>query len=99
MKTKYTKGDWFIKNSDTNLYSVIYSKNGKRIAEVKSFGNSKIFNDPLVSERIANSKLMVSAPVLLDVLNEMLIYCRCNSTTQLDPIIRKAEEAIKKAIN
>ena len=96
-KTKFTKGEWTAKNAESNLYSMVYSTNGKRIAEVKSYGKSDSFNDASVPERIANTKLICAAPEILSALNDLLIYCRSNSTSQLEPLIRKAENAVKKA--
>ena len=96
MKTKFTNGKWFTKN-ESKLFSEIFSENGLRIAEVKSFGKDKVFNDPTVSQRIANAKLISAAPDLFNSLNDLLIYCRSNSTSQLEPLIRNAENAIKKA--
>ena len=96
-KTKFTKGEWIIENKEHNLYSMIHSESGKRIAEIKSYGKSDTFNDPSVKERIANAKLICAAPEMLSALNDLLIYCRLNSTSQLEPLIRNAENAVKKA--
>ena len=96
-KTNFTKGEWIVENKEHNLYSMIYSESGKRIAEVKSYGKSDSFKDPSVKERIANAKLISTSPELLSALNDLLIYCRLNSTSQLEPLIRKAENAVKKA--
>lgn len=60
---KHTKGEWTIHTSEQtkDLYSMIYSNN-IRIAEVKSYGNCATFNDATIEERLANEKLIATAP-------------------------------------
>jgi vacuolar-type H+-ATPase subunit D/Vma8 len=67
---KHTKGTWIIK-SDYSIYeSTIKTIKGVRIAEVKSYGTKKPFKDATVEERLANQKLIASAPELLEALIE-----------------------------
>ena len=48
-------------------------------------------------EARANAVLISAAPDMLTALNDLLVYCRSNSTSQLEPLIRNAENAIQKA--
>lgn len=68
MKTKHTKGEWIIGVKYSEYESTIVSKDGKRIAEVKSYPNNGILNDVSKSERIANAKLIAAAPEMLKAL-------------------------------
>ena len=59
LESKFTKGDWVVRNEETtHIYqSTIETQEGVRIAELKSFGNDKQFNDSTFDERLFNEKL------------------------------------------
>ena len=93
-KTKFTKGEWFthIVEEPFSERAFVRSKNDEGVLtllETRSIANFE--------EQKANAVLVSAAPDMLAALNDLLIYCRSNSTNQLEPIIRKAENAVKKA--
>lgn len=96
MKTKFTKGEWFIYNS-CDLYSDIRSTNGKRIAEVKSFGNEKPFNDPTTNQRKANEKLIIAAPDLFHACVNAASTLKSIGVDKSAEIMKELLNAIKKA--
>lgn len=68
METKHTKEEWIIKDDHYSIESTIVSKDGKRIAQVKSYPKKSPLNDVSKSERIANAKLIAAAPEMLKAL-------------------------------
>ena len=88
MKTKHTQGKWIVLKSN-ELESTIITENQIRICEVKSFTGSS-FNDATYEEQIANTKLIASAPELLEAL--MCAYLNCKNLTP------EADEFIKSVI-
>lgn len=99
MKTKFTKGEWYIED----FYSINETRiisNGKRICEAKHYGK-KIhprFKEPSKIEGKANAKLISAAPDLFEALQKIMKtqqsmdWCESNSE-----FIYMAQKAIKKA--
>lgn len=85
MKTKHTQGNWIISKFN-EVESTITSENGIRICEVKSYSGES-FNDATYEEQIANSKLISSAPELLEALMCAYLNCR-NLTPEADQFIK-----------
>jgi len=93
-KKKFTKGEWFthIVEEPFSERAFVRSKNDEGVLtllETRSIANFE--------EQKANAVLISAAPDMLEALNDLLIYCRLNSTSQLEPLIRNADSAIKKA--
>lgn len=96
MKAKFTKGEWFVLSS-VNLYSIIKSTNGKRIAEVKSYGTRKPFNDPTTEQREANEKLICAAPDLFYACVNAAKTLISAGVTEESEIMKQLIKAIEKA--
>lgn len=96
MKTNHTKGEW-IAVSNTTLYSMIYSKSGKSIAEVKSYGTEKPFNNPTIKQREANARLIAAAPDLLEACIQLFDYYKSECPIPNLEVLKKAQNAIKKS--
>jgi len=84
------QGEIFIKGDDTLQ---------RPIAKVsRPVNNDWMNNTDWFYKAMEKATLAAAAPELLDVLKEMLVYCRGNSTSQLEPIIKKADNIIKKSV-
>ena len=93
---KITKGNWMYNEYtpyDYGVYSDCEEREGRDIAIVRSYANDE--------ETLANAKLIAAAPDLLKALEKITDWVKALSDwvsgTTLDPDIRGAEEAIKKA--
>lgn len=109
MKTKFTKGNW--KADLRGGCCAVYPENlSNETNGCHSYDKRNIFysdkdakyNDEkgcwyMSEEAQANAVLISAAPDMLTALNDLLVYCRSNSTSQLEPLIRNAENAIQKA--
>lgn len=96
MKTNHTKGEW-IAVGNTSLYSMIYSKSGVCIAEVKSYDTKKPFNNPTIKQREANAKLIATSPELLEMCIKCLKHLEISNIGKslqfdLKNVIKKATE-------
>ena len=99
MEKKFTKGEWLVSNEHNFAYeNDIVSCEGVRVASVKSFPKSDIFNDATEEERKYNSELIACAPLLLDWLIELhsnikedsAIYRSSLKCEAVDNLIKKA---------
>jgi hypothetical protein len=103
MEFKGTQDDWI---ADYSYESETYiSCNGLRIAEVKHYKHYDL-NDPSTEEGRANAKLIAAAPELLKALqlvaDELFQAIECINgleSAKLSTTIKKADEAINKALN
>ena len=86
METKFTKGDWETNND--YVWSGI-----KQICDIYEIDNA---NKDI--EAMSNAKLISAAPDMFNALRELLVYCRQNSTSQLEPKIKNAANALNKAV-
>ena len=96
-KHKFTKGQWVIsekrdKNKNGTIDINIDAPDAKllSIATIYSFGEHDINAE-------SDAKLICASKDILFALEDILNYCRLNSTSQLEPLIRKAEKAVEKA--
>jgi len=48
------------------------------------------------NKAMEKAELAAAAPELLDALKDLLVYCRNNSTSQLEPLIKRADKIIDK---
>ena len=101
MEFKATKGEWKIKNPNTEDYTHIAC--GKiRIAEVKHYFGRRFPNDPREVEGKANAKLIAAAPDLLKACIHALEMCEDRVTpTENDLTIMagRLKAPINKALN
>ena len=98
--TKFTKGEWIIDFGHTLGHIKAVLKGRSTTPTVAIYNNrTRIIRKDPTEEEIANACLISSAPDLYEALKEMTIYCRCNSTNQLESIIKKADLALQKAVN
>lgn len=90
METEFSKGKWICNKSIAPLTGI------EGEIEISTTDKTVVEWIALCHDS-ANAQLISAAPDLLNSLNDILIYCRSNSTSQLEPLIRNAEIAIKKA--
>ena len=96
MEKKFTKGKWICNEKKAEVISEHdCSNNGGIDIIAQCYCGFNVENT--THEAMANAVLISAAPDMLTALNDLLIYCRSNSTSQLEPLIRNAENAIKKA--
>ena len=92
--SKYTPGPWKVEQDGKRMLC-IRASNGRKPANINGdIGYKKDGNDIEIK---ANARLIASAPELLEVLKELLIYCRGNMTNQLERLVKQGEQAISKA--
>ena len=93
MKKEWTKGEF--KDKGNGLYSLnIDSKQDGLINIISCNGLDRMISRKDVE---SNLNLCVAAPDMYEALNDLLIYCRLNKTSQLESLIKQAEMALNKA--
>jgi hypothetical protein len=96
MRFKGTNGEWKVEIDGNPFESTIFC-NELRICEVKSYGTP--FNDPSLEERIANAKLIASAPDLLKALEQIQFAVKNGNVKGLfHDEINDMDNAIEKAL-
>jgi hypothetical protein len=115
MEFKGTKGEWkicesFLENSKDNKNSVVIFSKDREHSSIKDYPYAMVCSiSPLLSfnkEDEANAKLIAAAPELLKALqlvaSELFHAIECINgleSAKLSTTIKKADEAINKALN
>ena len=99
MKTKFTKGDWFVYNEDRILSGDegigIDCKTDKGSSTIVLFGDSPL-TDVTNQESLANAKLIAAAPDLLEAC-ERARYAIRFEIVSVAEVLDILDNAIKKA--
>lgn len=95
MEAKHTLGEWVANPYDNNAHQVWCD--GTKIAACDNNIQSSIYRQKTEVEMKANTKLIASAPELLESCNELICLLRFHGYLHSSEIT-KAEFAIKKAI-
>lgn len=92
METKFTKGEWKILQgkSQRDVF-----ESGRLLAT--AYNNTVSKQNICLEEAIANAKLIAAAPDLLDSCIELFEYYKTECSIPNLEVLKKAQQAIKKA--